>query len=257
MKNKFIGFRSKAAGRINIKLGKAGFTVINLTEPLRENVEVFPGDPKPQKKVFCSFEKDNCRHNIYLVGDHNHHPHGDAPNHQNLRCKKMGFEFWGLDFVFNKACLIDLSGSEGSVKSYGVTYLKKITDAHLSPYLARIGKSGALILRTGYDRWLESNKKHLPGGIPYLDKSAVDLISKFKKLKVIGIDSLTIDGTGKNYAHRKLKDKFIVESLVNLYGIPAKARSGFYLQTSPIAIVGATGGPVLAYAYIPKAGYRG
>ena len=229
----------------------AMFTVIDLTEPLRADVEVFPGDPKPVKKEFCSFGKDNCRHNIYSVGDHVFHPHGDAPNHQNPGYGKRGFEFWGLEFVFNKACLIDLSCAAGAVRHNGITYSKKVTGAQLHRYLPQIRNSGALILRTGYDRWLELNKKHIPGGIPYLDKSAVDLISKFKGLKVIGTDSLTIDAAGSSYAHRKFKNKFIVESLVNLHAIPEKARPGFYLQTSPIAIIGATGGPVLAYAYIP------
>ena len=234
-----------------IRLGNAKFKIINLTEPLRENVEVFPGDPKPKKSVFCSFEKENCQYNIYSVGDHNYHPHGDAPNHQNPQYLDQGFEFWNLDFVFNKACVIDLSKSGDSSKFDGITYLKKITEKHILPYIGQIEKNSALILRTGYDKWLESNKKHVPDNIPYLDKSAVLIISKFKKLKVIGTDSLTIDKIGKNYAHRKFKDKLIVECLVNLYSIPPKNRYSFYLQTSPIAIVGATGGPILAYAYIP------
>ena len=48
---------NKAKQRI-IRLGNAKFKIINLTEPLRENVEVFPGDPKHKKSVFCSFEKE-------------------------------------------------------------------------------------------------------------------------------------------------------------------------------------------------------
>lgn len=237
-----------------IKLGDREFLIVDLTEPLREDVEVFPGDPKPKKIVFCSFKKNNCRHNIYSIGDHNFHPHGDAPSHQNPEYKERGFEYWGLDFVFNRACLVDLSGSKDAVRFDGLKYLKKITGEHLRPYLARIKKVGALVIRTGYDKWLETNKKHIPDHIPYLDRSAVDLIGKFRQLKVIGTDSLTIDRVGENYAHRRLKDKLIVECLVHLSGIPKNDRSSFYLQTSPIAIIGATGGPVLAYAFIPLAG---
>jgi kynurenine formamidase len=242
---------NKANKQRIIRLGNAKFKIINLTEPLREDVEVFPGDPKPKKRVFCSFEKEKCLHNIYSVGDHNFHPHGDAPNHQNPQYKDRGFEFWNLDFVFNKACMIDLAESKDSAKLDGIKFLKKITEEHILSYIDQIGKNSALILRTGYDKWLESNKRHIPSNIPYIDESAVDIISKFKKLKVIGTDSLTIDEIGKNCAHRKFKDKLIVECLVNLYSIPQKYRGSFYLQTSPIAIVGATGGPILAYAYIP------
>lgn len=237
--------------QIVLRLGGTKFKVIDLTEPLSEDANVFPGDPRPEKKIFCSFAKNNCQHHVYSIGDHNYHPHGDAPNHQNLQYKGRGFEFWDLRFVFNQACLIDLSKAEGARKFDGITYLRKITENHLLPYLDQMGKNSALILRTGYDQWLESNRKHIPENIPYLDKSAVDVILKFKKLKVIGTDSLTVDKVGENYAHRKLKNRLIVECLVNLYGIPQKNRCGFYLQTSPIAIVGATGGPILAYAYIP------
>jgi len=236
-----------------IKIGDAKFIIINLTEPLKENTEVFPGDPKLKKKVFCSFAKGKCQHNIYLISDHIFHPHGDAPNHQNPQYKNRGFEFWNLDFVFNKACLIDLSGSKDSIDIDGIMYLKKITAGHILPYIDRIKKNTAVIIRTGYDKWLELNKKHIPDNIPYLEEGAVNLILKFKKLKVIGIDSLTVDKIGKNYAHKKLKDKLIVESLVNLYSIPQENIDSFYLQTSPIAIVGATGGPILSYAYIPLA----
>lgn len=234
-----------------IKLGEAKFKVINLTEPLRENVEVFPGDPKLKKKVFCSFEKNHCQYHVYSVGDHHYHPHGDAPNHFNLEYKTKGFEFWNLDFVFNKACLIDLSDSVDSVTIDGIKYLRTITKQHLFPYRNRIKQSGALLLRTGYDRWLELNKEHKACHIPYLDRSAVTMLLSYKKLKVIGTDSLTVDRVGDGFAHQHFKDKLIVECLVNLYGIQKKHQDCFYLQTSPIAIVGATGGPVLAYAYIP------
>jgi len=233
-----------------IKLGDAKFKIINLTEPLKEDTEVFPGDPKPKKNIFRSFKKGNCQYNLYSIGDHNYHPHGDAPNHHNPQYKNRGFEFWDLSFVFNKSCLIDLSNSKDSVNFDGITYLRKITRNHILPHINQIKKNKALILRTGYDKWLELNKKHISNNIPYIDKSAVDVISKFKKIKLIGIDSLTIDEVGKSYAHRKFKNKLIIECLVNLYAIPSKHRHSFYLQASPIAIVGATGGPVLAYAYI-------
>ncbi|MBI4650511.1 cyclase family protein [Candidatus Desantisbacteria bacterium] len=242
---------SKTNNQKIIKLENKKFKIISLSEPLNENTEVFPGDPKPEKKVFCTFEKDGCRYNIYSIGDHNYHPHGDAPNHQNLQYKNRGFEFWDLNFVFNKACLIDLSESGDSKKIDGIIYLRKITAKHLLPYIDQIKNNSALILRTGYDKYLKLNKKHIPDNIPYMDRSAIKIISKFNKIKVIGTDSLTIDEIGKSYAHRKFKDKLIVECLVNLYSIPEKNRSGFYLQTSPVAIVGATGGPVVAYAYIP------
>lgn len=237
--------------QIIINIGDSKFQLINLTEPLKENTQVFPGDPKPKRKIFSSFKESNFQHYIYSVGDHNYHPHGDAPNHSNLGCAKKGFEFWNLEFVFNKACMIDLSTAKNSVNVHGIKYLRVITAKHILPYLHLIKENTALIFRTGYDKWLELNKKHQPQCIPYIDKSAVDIISEFNNLRVLGIDSLTIDKVGEKYAHQKFKNKLIVECLVHLYNIPKKHRCSFYLQTSPVAIVGATGGPVVAYVYIP------
>ena len=165
--------------------------------------------------------------------------------------KDIGFESWGMEFVFNDAIMIDISESDESKEIQGVRYTKKVTKEHIMPHIKKIEKKDALIIRTGYDTWIEKNKRHILENIPYIDKSAIELISKMKKLKVIGIDSLTIDNVAEDIGHRKFKNKMIVECLVNLSSIPKKHRKGFSLQTSPIVIVGATGGPILAYAYIP------
>jgi kynurenine formamidase len=227
-----------------IELGAKRFTVIDLTEPLREDLQVYPGDPKPKKKLVSSFKSGGCLHYAYTIGDHNFHPHGDAPNHQNPQLKNKGFESWGLDVVFNRACLIDVTGAKNKI-------LKVVTAEHLLPYKDCMKRSAAVVIRTGYDKWLQENRRHVKTDIPYFDRAAIDMIASCAKLKVIATDSLTIDAPGDHYGHRKLKNKLIVECLVNLYRIPKKDRMSFDLQTSPIAIVGASGGPILAYAYVP------
>ena len=233
-----------------ILLGDVKYKIINLTEPLKMDVEVFPGNPKPRKEIFRKYSKNSSRYNIYSIGDHIFHPHGDAPNHQNAEDRDLGFECWDLDFVFNKACMIDLSEDKEAIKINGNKYVTIITKKNLEPFRKYFPGKNAIIVRTGYDKVVQSNQKHIRKNIPYFDKSAVDFILEYTKLKVIGIDSLTIDGPGEKYAHQQFKEKLIVEALVNLSNIPRKNRLQFDLQTSPIAIVGATGGPVLTYAYI-------
>ena len=233
----------------NIILGSTRFKVIELTEPLRMDTEVYPGDPVPNKRVHLSFDTAPCQLNVYSVGDHNFHPHGDGPNHQNKIYKNRGFEYWDMDYKFNQACMVDLSKSNDATSIDGIKFIRCITAGHLQEHLIDIKKAKALVIRTGYDKWLEANKKHQPENIPFLDKSAIELIAKCN-LKVIATDSITIDAPNTNYGHRKFKDMLIVECLVNLYSIPAKNRTNFSLQTSTIAICGATGGPIAAYAYI-------
>jgi kynurenine formamidase len=86
--------------------------------------------------------------------------------------------------------------------------------------------------------------------LPYFSPEAAEFLAEFKNLKVVGIDSLTVDAFLKHDSHRALKEKLIVESLVHLYEIPENARENFILQTAPVRIVGASGGPVVAYAFI-------
>jgi kynurenine formamidase len=233
-----------------ISLGEFFFKVINLTEPLRMDVEVFPGNPQPKKETFRTYKENYSRYHIYSIGDHIFHPHGDAPKHMNEKLKNRGFEYWGPDYVFNKACMIDLSKHEDVIEENGIRYLRNISKIHLIPYIDRIKNMGAIVIRTGYDKIVQKNQKHARRKIPFFDKSAVDFLLKYSKCNVIGTDSMTIDGPGEKYAHKKFSEKLIVESIVNLSHIPKLNRFNFDLQTSPISIIGATGGPVLAYAYI-------
>ncbi len=233
-----------------IKLGNDKYLVIDLTEPLKENVEVFPGDPRPKKNVFSEIKKTGYQHHIYQIGDHVFHPHGDAPKHQNLNSRNKGFEIYDLDFCFNPACLIDLSKELEAKKLKGVKYLVKVERKHLEPYSRTISKKSALLIRTGYDKWLEKNNPHQPKNIPYLTKEAAEFVKSFRGIKVFGIDSITIDPPGIHDSHQVLKDLLIVESLVHLDQIPLKSKENFDLQTSPVKILGATGGPIVAYAFI-------
>lgn len=232
-----------------ITIGRSRYLVVDLTEPLREDTEVYPGDPKPRKIVFSEIGKTGYQHHIYQLGDHNFHPHGDAPNHQNPELRDKGFEVFGLEHCFNRAALVDLSSSPEAQEFDGIRYLVEVNRKHLEHVVP--SNVAAVVIRTGYDKWLEANRPHTPQNIPYLSKEAAGYLASLRNLKVVGIDSITLDACGRrepvHVAHKTLRDKLIVESLVHLYDIPKKI---FDLQTSPVRIVGATGGPVVAYAFV-------
>lgn len=234
-----------------IVLGNSEYMLIDLTQPLRLNIEVYPGDPKPERKVFSDI-KDGCHHYIHSFGDHVFHPHADAPNHQNPELQDRGIDFFDLDYCFNKACLIDLSESSASKEFDGIRFLVEVKKEHLEPFSKMISDKSAVVIRTGYDKWLEANKPHVTDNLPYLSKEAAEFIESFENIKVIAIDSLTVDPPGSHVAHKILKNKLIVESLPFLFNIPVDSRQDFLLQTSPIRIEGATGAPVVAYAFIKK-----
>jgi kynurenine formamidase len=239
-----------SANVYDVSLGGVNFKVIDLTEPLRLDTEVYPGDPKPERIVFGKI-KDGWEHYIHKIGDHNFKPHGDAQSHQNPDRQKNGLEFFNkIEYVFNSACMIDLSKAPEAKKIGGIQYLVEVEEKHLKPYSKILSETAAVLIRTGYDKHLEANKPHVPTNLPYLNRGAAEFIKSFDNLRVVGIDSLTVDIVESHISHQALKDKLIVESLVHLHEIPEKSRTSFDLQTKPVVIEGATGGPVVAYAFI-------
>ena len=233
-----------------IKLGSQNFLVIDLTLPLSLNQEVYPGDSKPLRKIFTSMEETGIQHYIHEIGDHHFHPHGDAPNHQNPDRMDQGIEVFDIDYSFNPALMIDLTNNSAATTIKGITFLKEITKEHLLPFASLLAEKGAVLFRTGYDKWVENNYPHKVELLPYFNEEAAKYLASFENIKVIGTDSLTVDPDGIQMAHRLFKDKLIVESLVHLYVIPEENHNRFDLQTSPVRIVGATGGPVTAYAFV-------
>jgi len=233
-----------------IKLGTSEFLVIDLTQALSLEQEVYPGDPKPKRFVFSDIHKTGWHHYIHELGDHHFQPHGDAPNHQNPELIEKGFEIFTLDYCFNPAFMIDLSDTENARVRNGIKFLTEISLEQLQPFEVQLSAQGAVLLRTGYDKWLENNFPHDPELLPYLTPDAAEYLASFKNLKVVGTDSLTVDPHGSHAAHQLLKEKLIVESMVHLHTIPTDKRFVFDLQASPVRIVGATGGPILAYAFI-------
>ncbi len=237
------------ANKKQITFGGARFVVVDLSEPLSLDVEVYPGDPKPRQYTFSDISKTGWQHHQYLLGDHNFHPHADAPKHNNPGMQDKGMEVFGLEQLLNKAILIDVSVSETSIKRHGISFTTKVTTEHLEPFRKYFSKVGAVIVRTGYDRWLEANHPHEIEAIPGITESAAKLLASYKNIRVVGIDSLSV---GSSETHRAFKHMLIVESLVHLYDIPKSARTNFNIFTAPIRIRGATGGPVAAYAFIKK-----
>src|SRR3989338_2437677 len=194
-----------------IILSNAKFLAIDLTQPLKESTEVYPGDPKPVKEVLSDIHKTGYEHYIYKISSHNFHPHADAPKHHTIELQNKGAESFGLEYCFNSAFLIDLSNDK---------YLVEVKIEHLKPFAKLLSQKKAVLIRTGYDKWLEANKLHNPKTIPYLTEPAAKFIASFDNIKVIGIDSLTVDSFGNNSVHRILKNKMIIEAMVNLHEIP-------------------------------------
>lgn len=231
-------------------------TFTNLSMTLEKGMPVYPGDPELDFEQHLDISKCGFGYNIIHFPEHCG-THVDAPNHQNLDDPR-GVEAWDHPkFKSNFMYFIDLSNAPEAQEFGGIKYLLKVTDEHLKPHIDKMKGRGAILIRTGYDKFLEARKKHVEGEIPYLTKEAAGLLAKLDNINVIGIDSLTIDETGKKDSngksipvqdahHALTKKKMVIESLVNLHRLN-KSRL-YKLISEPVIIKGATGAPVTILA---------
>src|SRR3989344_2910351 len=111
---------------MEVTLGNTKFLIVDLTQPLRLDIEVYQGDPKPTRKVFSDINETGWQHYIHEIGDHNFQPHGDGPNHQDKESQDKGIDSFGIEYFFNKAILIDLSSSPQVNDFDGIKYLVKV-----------------------------------------------------------------------------------------------------------------------------------
>lgn len=237
-----------------VLFGNQKMQVVDLTLTMDLSSQNFPGDPCLQREVFSEMGKTGYEHYVHNLGDHFFVPHADAPKHQCPDLADKGVEHWGFDLEYNQALLIDLQNHQDAEIIDSIPLLRKITLAHIKPFEVAIKKVSALVVRTGAERWRLENKPYSPEVIPYFSAEAGEYIASFDNLKVVGIDSLTVDEVNlKNPVHQvhwSLRDKLIIESLVNLDQIPKEYHDGFLLQTALLKIKGATGCPVIARGYL-------
>ena len=239
---------------VSVIFGDKKIDVIDLTLTMDMGSQTFPGDPCPSREVFSELEKTGYEHYVHSLGDHFFAPHADAPNHQCADLRDKGVESWGFDFEFNRALLIDLQNHPNAEVFDSIKLLIEISLEYLKPYEDSLRQVSAMLVRTGAEQWRLENKPYSPEVIPYFSSEAGEYIASFDNLKVVGIDSLTVDRVNLDKpihdVHLSLKNKLIIESLVHLGQIPKAFHKGFMLQTALLKIKGATGCPVIARGYL-------
>jgi len=239
-----------------VLFGSQKVQVVDLTHVMDLDSQIFPGDPCPKREVFSEITQTGYEHYVHNISDHFFAPHADAPNHQCPDLQHKGVENWGFNMEFNRALLVDLQHHADAKVFDSISLLIKIAVAHLMPYEKLLHEVSALVVRTGSENWRLNNKPYSPEVIPHFSKEAGEYVASFDNIKVVGIDSLTVDEVVPSKpvhdVHWIFKEKLIIESLVHLEEIPEEFRNGFLLQTALLKIKGATGCPVIARGYLIK-----
>jgi kynurenine formamidase len=176
-----------------------------------------------------------------------HGTHLDAPRHQVADGECL--DKFPPNMFIKRAMKIDVApevaGRYTKCKE-DILYRQVITAEDLAPYSERMVWVGAVVIHTGYGRVLLKGK--VDEDFPYLDVSAAELLASYKNLKIIGIDSLTVDALGENRVHHILfanTGRLLLETLVCLDQLPL----GFILCCLPLLVEGADGAPCRAIAF--------
>ena len=220
--------------------------IIDLTLPIQSGMATYPGE-RISYTPASVIPKD--KHNVQSMKIFTHTgTHIDAPYH--IFKKGQQIDRYPLNKFIAKSFKIDLTKYKKELSRIGSSlYLKVIEKRHLLPYNKEIENAEALILQTGYGNILRLGEKLIDFEFPYISEDAAKYIAQFRNLKLIGVDSLTIDRHGVTTSHKIILGKaniLIVETMVNLDRVPEK----FILICFPLHVKNADGAPCRALALV-------
>ena len=225
--------------------------VIDLTHTIHDDIQIYPGDPKPSISRGLTHEEDYCHVDLLKLGSHTG-THIDAPYHF-LKDGQRIDEIPAQRFI-GKGILIDVSGKSER---------ELIDSADFESYASEITNGDFVILKTGWDRYFGTPEYYLH---PYLSADGAMLLAKMG-VSLVGIDAPNVDPT--YYASKESEpgakdlpdedsygypvhdlllgnDILIVENLCNLDKINAVKGNYSFL---PLKLKDSDGSPIRAVYY--------
>jgi kynurenine formamidase len=209
--------------------------IIDLTAPMSDGDPTMPMDPKLSISWHCTLE--TLGYNLSRVVTSTHQgTHIDAPRH-----------------FFNKGeCIDEIALDRCIVRAIKADLTHKapnspITPADLAPVEHFIDEGCAVILQTGWEKYLGKNEYF--AGFPYVSKELADWFVQ-KKIGLAGMDMPTPNGEDWKYVHVKMLGAgiLIVEGLVNMAALPAG--KPFTFLALPLKLKGRDGSPIRAVAVV-------
>ena len=238
-KERAAGVCPESAGSVSLAL-RGAWEVIDLTQEIREDMPMFPGDEPPVLEHVASCGRDGYRETKLTFYSHTG-THADAPSH--IADGRTRLEQFSLSHFIGQAFTIDASGlAEG----------ESITMELIEPVRELADQADYLLFYTGRDRRMKSAGTDAAVSAfdgPRIDAKVANYLLKSGKLGM-GTDAMSVDpADDENLTiHKKLmkyKDFVIVENLANLEII---AGTMCLFLAFPLKYAGADGAPVRAAA---------
>lgn len=206
----------------------------DLSHAVENGMTYFPGDPLPVIRL-ADGAMPPWRVTSLQIGSHTG-THIDASTHYFEQGKSI--DQYPLErFIIDGIC----------VSVEGLSADQPITLELLGKSLSSLKKGGAVVIRTGWDRfWGQELYLHHP----YLSMEVVHSL-KDQGAGLVGIDALNVDSTtyGSEHAHQVFlgSEILIVENLRGLDRLETSAE--YHFSFLPLRLAGLDGSPIRAVAW--------
>ncbi|MGL5064739.1 MAG: cyclase family protein [Microcoleus sp.] len=225
--------------------------IVDLTHPINPNIPLWPDDPPVQFETVSQIENNGYYLRKFSMGEHSG-THINAPN--SFYTAGMGIDNYAPQSLVVPAIVIDIRDRTLTNPDDTLT----IDDIlNWEQQYEPIAPGNLVLLSTGWqEKWSddraffnrdESGICHFPG----FSESAARFLLEERSIAGIGIDTHGVDpGTDPNFAVNKLvlkQQRIVLENLANLDKLPA---TGITLAIGILRLVGGSGSPVSAIAFV-------
>jgi kynurenine formamidase len=217
--------------------------VIDLSHPITQEMQVFPGYPKPALVPWAAHDAHGYAAEAVFMVTHSG-THVDAPWHFAKRGRRI-HEVDPAELVCD-AAVLDCRGAG----AMGLIGSRMLRDAERACSV-RDPRGAAALLATGFGRkW---GKPDYLTSYPGLTKEGARHL-RDRGYRAVGVDSPNLDhpSDGGFRAHHTLlgSDRLVIENLANLEELLPHRRRRIMLVALPLRLAGASGSPVRAIAMV-------
>ena len=212
--------------------------VVDLSHPITDSTQVYPGDPVPHLSQHSTIERDGFNLMSIQMGSQSG-THVDAPFHFDQNAKRI--DELDLGLFYGPGRILDC----GDLKPR-----EKITLGHLGEQIDLVKPGEILFFKTGWSDFFGTLEYF---NNPYLASDLVEHLLN-KGIKTFGLDALNIDETpdgahpGERFPAHHLIAKaggVICENLTNLASVDFDSP---VFSILPLKFIGIDGAPVRAVA---------
>lgn len=217
--------------------------VVDLTHPITQDMQVFPGYPKPALVPWTTREAHGYVAEAVFMVTHSG-THVDAPWHFAKKGRKMD-EVEPSELVCEAAVLdCRRAGARGLIGPRMLRVAESLC-------AVRSPKGAAALLVTGFARrW---GRPEYLTSYPGLSKEGAEYLLR-RGYRAVGADSPNLDhpADGAFPAHHAIlgRDRLVIENLANLEALLPRRKRRILLVALPLRIDGASGSPVRAVAMV-------